>query len=50
MAKKNLKMTSFKNKGDNRPESKRKTHMRILTFFIALVVILGLVLIFPFSQ
>jgi hypothetical protein len=46
MAKKNMKMTSFK---DRRPVSKRKIHMRILTFFIALVVILGLVLIFPFE-
>jgi hypothetical protein len=46
MAKKNMKMTSYK---DRRPEPKRKIHMRILTFFIALVVILGLVIIFPFE-
>jgi hypothetical protein len=47
MAKKNLKMTSYK---DRRPVSKRKIHMRILTFIIALVVILGLVIIFPFES
>jgi hypothetical protein len=46
MAKKNMKMTKFKDKY----VSKRRTHMRILTFIIALVVILGLVVIFPFES
>jgi hypothetical protein len=47
MAKKNMKMTSFQDKQSEKRPSKRKNFMRILTFIIALIVILGLVLIIP---
>jgi type III secretory pathway component EscT len=41
-----MKMTSY----ESNHESRHKTHMRIITLVIACIVILGLVIIFPFAD
>jgi hypothetical protein len=41
-----MKMSSY----ETSHESKHKTHMRVITLIIACIVILGLVIIFPFAD